>query len=104
MPSKTSSGSLSTISEIGRPFQTFSEFARVALQERTDVEVLIPLGHAKGKVAERVRGDVDAAGQHSVALLCRERPIVADDVRNRIGHLAPSSATAPDAVVEPRQA
>ena len=32
-----------------------------------------------------------AARQQAVSLLCCERPVVADDVRNRIGHLAPVS-------------
>ena len=57
------SGSESTISEIGRPFQKFSRFAtRVALEERPEVDVLIPLGDADREVTELVRRDVDAAG------------------------------------------
>jgi len=50
------------------------------------MDVLVPLRHADGQVAERVRADVDAPGQQAVALLRGERPIVPDDVANRIGH------------------
>ena len=59
---------------------------RVALEERPDVDVLVPLGHAERQVAELVRRDVDAARQQAVALLRRERAVVADDVRDRVGH------------------
>ena len=60
-PSSTSSGSASRILEIGRPFQTFSSCGRLALEQRADVDVLVPLGHAVGHVAQGIRGDVDAA-------------------------------------------
>jgi hypothetical protein len=63
----------------------------VALQERPDVHVLVPLGHAEGEVAERVRSNVDSACEEAVALLGREPPVVADDVRDRVGHFAPFS-------------
>jgi hypothetical protein len=63
---------------------------RVALEQRPDVDVLVPFGHAVRQVAERVRGDVDAARQQPVALLGRERPVVTDDVADRVGHPAPS--------------
>jgi len=53
--------------------------------------VLVPLGHADREAAERIRGNVHAPGQQAVALLGRERPVVADDVRDRVGHLAPSA-------------
>jgi len=62
----------------------------MAFQERPDVDVLVPLGHAEGEVAELVGSDVDAERQQPVALLGGERPVVADDVLDRVGHvLAP---------------
>ena len=58
----------------------------VALEEGPQVDVLVPLRHADGEVAQLVRRDVDAAGEQAVALLRGERPIVPDDVAHRIGH------------------
>ena len=59
------------------------------------MDVLVPLRHAESEVAERVRADVDAPGKQAVALLRRERPIVPDDVADRISHprAYPSSRT-----------
>ena len=91
-PSRTRSGSASRIKEIGRPFQTFSTIGdRVPLEERPEVDVLVPLGDADRQVAQLVRRDVDAARGEAVALLRRERPVVPDDVRDRVGHLSPSA-------------
>src|SRR3954468_8273478 len=66
---------------------------RMTLQQGSHVHVLVPLGHAEREVAERVRGDVDAARQQAVSLLRRERAVVADDVRDRVGHVVPSCRT-----------
>ena len=69
---------------------------RMTLQQRPSVDVLVPLGHPEGEVTERVRGDVDAARQQAVALLGREGAVVADDVRDRIGHIAPPQSASAD--------
>jgi len=61
----------------------------MALQQRPDVDILVPLGHPEGEVAERVRGDFDAARQQAVALRGCEGAVVADDLRDRVGHIAP---------------
>jgi hypothetical protein len=50
------------------------------------VEVLVPLGDTVREVAERIRGDVDAARGQPVALMRDERPVVPDDVLDRIRH------------------
>src|SRR5215213_8390836 len=84
VPSRTSSGSASTIKEIGRPFQTFSLFALMALEKRALVDVQVPIGDADGEVAEWVGCDVDSAGNKTVALHRRERSIVPDDLGDRI--------------------
>jgi hypothetical protein len=68
----------------------------VSLEERPDLDVLVPLRDSEGEVTELVRGDVDAARQQAVALLCRERPIVADDVRDRLGKRRQSEAIPTD--------
>ena len=59
---------------------------RVTFEQGPQVGVLVPLRHADGEVAERVRADVDSPGEQAVALLRGERPIVPDDVAHRIGH------------------
>ena len=46
-------------------------------------------GTRYARCAERVRGDVDATRPQPLALLGRERSVVADDVRDRVGHLSP---------------
>ena len=55
VPSRTSSGSASTINEIGRPFQTLSRFALMALEERALMDVQVPIGDADSEMAERIR-------------------------------------------------
>ena len=99
VPSRTSSGSASTIKEIGRPFQTFSRFA-LAWRSRS-VRRWTYRSHRRrdGEVAERVGRDVDAAGQKTIALHRREGSIVADDLGDRIRrrHVASSSAIVRDA-------
>jgi hypothetical protein len=81
VPSRTSSGSVSTILEIGRPFQTSSRFA---FEQRPLLDVQVPVGDADGQVAERVRRDVDPAGEKPVVLHRGEGSIVPDDLGDRI--------------------
>jgi hypothetical protein len=50
------------------------------------VDVEVPVGDAVGEVAQGVRRDVDTAGGEPVALQRRERPVVPDDVADRISH------------------
>src|SRR6476660_4240906 len=64
----------------------------MAFKQVPDVHVLVPLRNTDGEVAERIRADVDAPGQKAFILLRGERPIVPDDVVNRIGHRRPLSA------------
>ena len=59
---------------------------RMALEKCALVDVQVPLRHADGEVAERVRADVDTPREQAVALLRGERPIVPDDVAHGIGH------------------
>jgi len=47
---------------------------RVPFEEGPHVEVLAPLGDAVREVAERIRGDVDAARGQPVALLRPDPP------------------------------
>ena len=47
---------------------------RVAFEQRPDVDVLVPLRHADGEVAELVRADVDASGEEAVSLLRGRTP------------------------------
>src|SRR5438105_11994477 len=67
---------------------------RMALEKRPLADVKVPIGDADGEVAERVRCDVDAAGNKTVALHRREGSIVPDDVGDRIRrrHVASSSS------------
>ena len=65
---------------------------RVPLEERPEVDVLVPLGDADRQVAQLVRRDVDAARGEAVALQGRERTVVADEVRDRVGHRVTSGA------------
>src|SRR5438034_104221 len=67
---------------------------RMALEKRPLLDVQVPIGDADGEVAERVRGDVDAAGNKTVALHGGEGSIVPDDLGDRIRrrHVASSSA------------
>ncbi len=58
----------------------------MAFEQVPHMHVLIPLRHADGEVAERVRADVDAPGEQAIVLLRGERPIVPDDVAHRIDH------------------
>ncbi len=58
---------------------------RVPLEERPEVNVLVPLGDPDRQVAQLVRRDVDAARGKAIALHRRERAIVADEVRDRVG-------------------
>jgi hypothetical protein len=58
----------------------------VPLEERPEVNVLVPLGDANRQVAELVRRNVDATRCEAIALLRGKRPIVPNDVANRIGH------------------
>jgi hypothetical protein len=64
------------------------------LEQRPLMDVQVPIGDADGEVAERIRRDVDAAGNETVALHRREGSIVPDDLGDRIRrhHLASSSA------------
>ena len=68
---------------------------RMPLEQRPLVDVQVPVGDADGEVAERVGGDVDAAGKKTVALHRGEGSIVADDLGDRIRprHVASSSAS-----------
>ena len=50
------------------------------------MDVLVPLGDAERQVAQLVRRDVDAARGEAVALQRGERTVVADEVRDRVGH------------------
>src|SRR5262245_48192914 len=72
---------------------------RMALEKRPLVDVQVPIGDADGEVAERVRCDVDAAGDKTVALHRCEGAIVPDDLGDRIRrrHVASSSAMVRDA-------
>src|SRR5438876_2932625 len=72
---------------------------RMALEKRPLLDVQVPIGDADGEVAERVRGDVDAAGNKTVALHGGEGSIVPDDLGDRIRrrHVASSSAIVRDA-------
>jgi diketogulonate reductase-like aldo/keto reductase len=67
---------------------------RMALEKRPLVDVQVPIGDADGEVAERVRCDVDAAGNKTVALHRRKGSIVPDDLGDRIRrrHVTSSSA------------
>ena len=56
----------------------------MALEQRPLVDVEIPVGNSDGKVAERIRRDVDAARKKAVALHRGERSIVPDDLGNRV--------------------
>ena len=56
----------------------------MALEKRALVDVKVPIGDADGEVAERIRRDVDAAGNKTVALHRREGSIVPDDLGYRI--------------------
>ena len=58
----------------------------VTFDEPAHMHVLVPLGHPVREVAEFVRGDVDAACGQPVSLLRGERPVVPDDVLDRICH------------------
>jgi len=59
---------------------------RVAFEQGSQVDVRLPFRHADGEVAERIRADVDASGEQAVALPLGERPIVPDNLANRIGN------------------
>jgi hypothetical protein len=50
------------------------------------MDVQVPLRDADGEVAQRVRLDVDATTGESLALLCRERAVIADEISDRVGH------------------
>ena len=62
----------------------------VALEQAADVEVLVVLGDAVCQVAQRIRRDVDFARAQPVLLAGEERPVVTEDVRDRVGHLLSS--------------
>jgi len=70
---------------------------RVPLEERPEVDVLVPLGDAERQVAQVVRRDVDAARGEAIALQRRERAIVADEVRDRVGRRVTSGDILPAA-------
>src|SRR5262245_24916559 len=57
---------------------------RMALEQRSLVDVQVPIGDADSDVAERVGRDVDAAGNKAVALHRREGSVVPDDLGDRI--------------------
>jgi hypothetical protein len=73
---------------------------RVPLEEGPEVDVLVPFRDADRQVTELVRRDVDTARDEPVALQRRERPIVADEVRDRVGHRVTSSAMVRAATLE----
>src|SRR6266542_879656 len=75
---------------------------RMALEKRPLVDVKVPISDADGEVAERVRCDVDAAGNKTVALHRREGSIVPDDLGDRIRRrpVASSSAIVRDCTAE----
>ena len=52
------------------------------------VDVLVALRCAEGEVAQLVRRNVDAAREQAVTLQGSERPVVADEVRDRVAHIA----------------
>ena len=56
----------------------------MALEKRPLVDVQVPIGDADGEMAQRIGGDVDAAGKKTVALHRREGSIVPDDLGDRI--------------------
>jgi hypothetical protein len=56
----------------------------MALEQRSLVDVQVPVGDADTEVAERIGRDVDAAGEKTVALHRRKGSIVADDLGDRI--------------------
>src|SRR5215475_15100608 len=62
----------------------------MALEQAADVEVLVVLGDAVCQVAQRIRRDVDSARAQPVLLAGEERPVVTEDVRDRVGHLLSS--------------
>ncbi len=59
----------------------------MAFEQRPNVDVLVPLRHAEGEVAEWVWADVDPTREQALVLPRDERPVVPDDVADRIGHL-----------------
>src|SRR5579864_8765649 len=67
---------------------------RMALEKRALVDVEVPIGDTNGDVAERIRRDVDAAGNETVALHRGEGSIVPDDLGDgvRRRHVASSAA------------
>jgi hypothetical protein len=67
---------------------------RMALEKRALVDVEVPVGDADGEVTERTGGDVDAAGDKTVALHRGEGSVVPDELGDRIRrcHVASSSA------------
>src|ERR1041385_9120000 len=71
----------------------------MALKKRPLVDVEVPICDADREMAEGVGGDVDAAGDKTVALHRYEGSVVADDVGDRIRHrhVASSSAIVRDA-------
>ena len=64
---------------------------RMTLEERPQVDILVPLRDADREVAERVRANVDATRQQPLVLHRGESPVVPDDVADRI---VPHFATA----------
>src|SRR6188768_775978 len=58
----------------------------MALEQRPDMDVLVPLGDAVREMAGLIRAHVDAALEQPLMLPCCEGPVVADDVTHRIGH------------------
>jgi hypothetical protein len=57
---------------------------RVTFQQGPLMDVKVPIGDANGEMAEGVRCDVDSPRDEPVALRRRERPVVPDDVGDRI--------------------
>jgi hypothetical protein len=56
------------IFEIGRPFNALGVCGRVALEERTQMDVLVPVGDADRQVAQGIRTDVDAVREQALVL------------------------------------
>ena len=59
---------------------------RMTLEERPQVDRLVPLRDPDRQVAERLRADVDAARKQPLVLHRGEPPVVPDDVADRIVH------------------
>jgi len=62
----------------------------VALEQTAEVEVLVVIRNPVRQVAQRIRRDIDSARAQPVLLAGEERPVVTEDVLDRVGHLLSS--------------